>query len=243
MRPSKLAVVGAALAAGCALTGCGVGQGGPGLVDSATTTVVATATAGAAAPTTTAVGAGAVPSTTGAVPSTTGAVPLTTGQTGPGGQALSFRSMTIRLRASWRSGGGGDQVTVAFSQACRRSAGGIDCPGFLLLGPSQIAVADELGPYDPARPWHPGTGVEGCPMDRDGLYESGSRLRKGGFAKVGGRDAVYREWRIACVDARTGKPKTGYLQRIWHLPRSQILVVDEWSTPGLAEVLAGASFG
>src|SRR4029453_10791825 len=132
-------------------------------------------------------------------PTGTGKVPLTTGQTGPAGKPLTFRGLTIRPRASWRAGGGGDHVGGgtsrgwrrrgggggAPSRACRRSAGGVDCPGFLLLGPSQIAIASELSPYDPERPWHPGAGVEGCPQDRDGLAEVlPARPAKRGRAKV-----------------------------------------------------------
>jgi hypothetical protein len=235
---SKLAVALAAVVAGCVLAGCGGSD--PALVDSSTSTPT---TAAATTATTGRSTTSAAP-TTGAVPSTTGAVPLTTAQTGPGGQALSFRRLTLRLRRSWRAGGGGDHVTVATSRACRRSAGGVDCPGFLLLGPTQIAIANRLAPYDPDVVWHPGAGVEGCPQDRDGLAElAPDRPLKRGRAKVGGKDAVYREWRVTCVDARTSKPETSYLQRVWHLPASKILIVDEWSTPGLDAVLAAATFG
>jgi len=235
-RRSRVVVV-AALAA-CALAGCG--GSGPALVDSTTTRPVPTA---AGATSTTGPGTTAVP-TTEAIPTTTGRVPLTTGQTGPAGRPLTFRGLTLRLRGSWRAGGGGDQVQVVTGRACRRSAGGVDCPGFLLLGPSQIAIASELAPFDPDKVWHPGTGVEGCPQDRDGLAETTpARPAKQGTAKVGGKHAVYREWRIGCVDARTGKPKTGYTQRLWYLKPAGILVVDEWSTPGLDEVLASATFG
>ena len=225
----------AAVVAGGVLAGCD--RSGPALVDSSTT----------APPPTTAATTRPVPTgspTTRAVPSTTGAVPLTTGQWGPAGQALSFRKLTIRLRRGWRAGGGGDHLEVATGRACRRSAGGVDCPGFLLLGPSQIAIANQLAPYDPEAFWHPGAGVEGCPRDRDGLAElPPSRPLKRGTAKLGGRPAVYREWRVTCVDVKTGRPKSSYLQRVWHLPAAKILVVDEWSTPGLGAVLAAASFG
>jgi hypothetical protein len=222
-----------------AVTGCG--GSGPALVDSSTS--APPPTTAAAAPSTTRPGSTAVP-TTGAIPTTTGRVPLTTGQTGPAGAPLTFRHLTIRLARGWRAGGGGDHVEVATSRACRRSAGGVDCPGFLLLGPSQIAIASELAPFDPDKIWHPGTGVEGCPQDRDGLAElPPSRPSKQGTAEVGGKDAVYREWRIACVDARTGKPEESYLQRVWYLKPSGILIVDEWSTPGLAQVLAAGRFG
>jgi hypothetical protein len=235
-RRSRVAVALAALAA-CALAGCG--GSGPELVDSSTTRPVPTT----AATSTTGPATTAVP-TTEAIPTTTGQVPLTTGPTGPAGRPLTFRGLTMRLRGSWRAGGGGDQVEVVTGRACRRSAGGVDCPGFLLLGPSQIAIASELAPFDPDKVWHPGTGVEGCPQDRDGLAETTpTRPARQGTAKVGGKGAVYREWRIGCVDARTGKPKTSYTQRVWYLKPAGILVVDEWSTPGLGEVLASATFG
>jgi hypothetical protein len=236
-RRSKVAV---ALLTAWLVAGCGGGSG-PALVDSSTTRPVPTTAATATA--TTRPGTTAVP-TTGAIPTTTGRVPVTTGQTGPAGAPLTFRRLTIRLGRGWRAGGGGDQVEVATSRACRRSAGRVDCPGFLLLGPSQIAIASELAPYDPDQVWHPGSGVEGCPQDRDGLAEvTPTKPAKRGVAKVGGKDAVYREWRVSCVDARTGEPEASYTQRVWYLKASKILVVDEWSTPGLGEVLAAAKFG
>jgi hypothetical protein len=222
-----------------AVAGCG--RSGPALVDSSTS--APSPSTAAAAPTSTGPGTTAEP-TTGAIPTTTGRVPLTTGQTGPAGGPLTFRHLTIRLVRGWRAGGGGDHVEVVTSRACRRSAGGVDCPEFLLLGPSQIAIASELSPFDPDKPWHPGAGVEGCPKDRDGLAEvPPATPSKKGTAEVGGKDAVYREWRIGCVDARTGEPKDGYLQRIWYLKRSGILVVDEWGTQGLERVLADGRFG
>jgi hypothetical protein len=236
-RRSKVAV---ALLTAWLMAGCGGGSG-PALVDSSTTRPVPTTAATATA--TTRPGTTAVP-TTGAIPTTTGRVPVTTGQTGPAGAPLTFRRLTIRLGRGWRAGGGGDQVEVATSRACRRSAGRVDCPGFLLLGPSQIAIASELAPYDPDQVWHPGSGVEGCPQDRDGLAEvTPTKPAKRGVAKVGGKDAVYREWRVSCVDARTGEPEASYTQRVWYLKASKILVVDEWSTSGLGEALAAAKFG
>jgi hypothetical protein len=235
--PGRRSVAMAALAVALAgaLAGCG---SEPALVDSSTTRPVPTVTTAATA--TTRPGPTAAPGTR-PIPTGTGKVPLTTGQTGPAGKPLTFRGLTIRPHAGWRAGGGGDHVEVVTSRACRRSAGGVDCPGFLLLGPRQIAIASELSPFDPERPWHPGAGVEGCPQDRDGLAEIlPGRPAKRGKAKVGGEDAVYREWRVRCVDARTSEPEEGYLQRIWYLEKPGILVVDEWSTPGLEEVLAAA---
>jgi hypothetical protein len=237
-RRSRVAVALLTVATALAVTACG--GSGPALVDSSTTRPVPTT---ALATSSTRPGTTAVPTTAG-IPTTTGRVPVTTGQTGPAGAPLTFRRLTIRLGRGWRAGGGGDHVEVATSRACRRSAGRVDCPGFLLLGPSQIAIASELAPFDPDQVWHPGSGVEGCPQDRDGLAEvPPTRPTKRGVAKVGGKDAVYREWRVGCVDARTGEPEASYTQRVWYLKASKILVVDEWSTSGLGEALAAATFG
>jgi hypothetical protein len=235
--PTRSAVRVAALLLALALAGCGGDAGGPGGgLGIATTQTVAPPTE----ETTTTTLAGTTRPATSGAPSTTGRA---RGSTGTDGR-LSFRSMTIRLPRGWRATRDGpDRVTVASGGTCRRSAGGVDCPGFLLLGPSQIAIANELGPYRPDRVWHPGTGVEGCPADRDRLLEQPpTRPRTHGFASVGTRQAVYSDWNIPCLDAVTLKPQTSYRQRVWYLPSSQILVVDEWSTPGLAAVLAAATF-
>jgi hypothetical protein len=240
LRRSRAPVLPLTLAAAIVLAGCAgeAGQPGEGLGIATTQTVVAP-TEG----TTTLGSTTTRPATARAPASTT--TTATSGHAGrPVGGRLSFRGMTIRLLPGWRATRDGpDQVTVAAGGPCRRSAGGVDCPGFLLLGPSQIAIAHELAPYDPDRVWHPGTGVEGCPADRDRLVErTPTRPRAGGFARVGTKRAVYRQWVVPCLDAATLKPATSYRQRIWYLPSSRILVVDEWSTPGLAEVLAAATF-
>jgi len=224
-----------ALAAASALAGCGgeAGQAGGGLGIATTQTV--TAPTGGTTTTT-------LEGTTRAAATT---APGTTGQAGRvAGGRLTFRAMTIRRQPGWRATrDAADRVAVASGGACHRSVGGVDCPGFLLLGPSQIAIGHELGPYRPERVWHPGTGVEGCPADRDGLVEqTPARPRTAGFAKVGTNRAVYRVWVVPCLDATTLKPEGSYRQRVWYLPSSGILVVDEWSTPRLAGVLAAATF-
>jgi hypothetical protein len=239
MRRWRAPVLLVTLAAAGGLAGCAgdAGQAGGGLG------IATTLVAGTTTNTTTTTGATttSVTGTTSRPTATT--VPPATSTGRPTDRRLSFRAMTLRLRAGWRATrDGADHVTVA-TGACRRGAGAVDCPGFLLLGPSQIAIANQLGPYDPERVWHPGAGVEGCPADREGLAEQTPRQpRSRGVAKVGTRTALYREWTVPCLDAGTLKPKTSYRQRVWYLPSSRILVVDEWSTPGLGEVLAAATF-
>jgi hypothetical protein len=241
MRRWRAPVLLLTLAAAGGLAGCAgdAGQAGGGLgiatTQAAGTTTYPTTTTTRDATTTTVAGAASRP--------TASTVPPAAPPGRPTDRRLSFRAMTLRLRAGWRATrDGADHVTVA-TGACRHGTGAVDCPGFLLLGPSQVAIANQLGPYHPERVWHPGAGVEGCPADRDGLAEQTPRQpRTRGFARVGTRTAVYREWTVPCLDAATLKPKTSYRQRVWYLPSSRILVVDEWSTPGLGQVLAAATF-
>jgi pimeloyl-ACP methyl ester carboxylesterase len=165
-----------------------------------------------------------------------------------------FHGLSISLPRPWKvghvigSGTGGspfrDEVDVVDGRRCRHSKYLVDCPGFMIFGPT--AVSRMAGfpprPYSPEFPWHPGTGVEGCPMNRDELYESIDRtptVKKA--APVGSKQALYREWVIKCKPSNDPSTVAStYTQRVWYLPVSKILIVDEWSTPGLAEILAKA---
>ena len=161
------------------------------------------------------------------------------------GTSLRFRGMTLAVPDTWKVDANSDGATVANGQACFRSDL-LDrdvCPGFEVHGPDGIAHGYEDRPYRLDQPFHPGTDVSPCATAPDDALEGDHRLAKGGFAKVGPKTAHYRAWRVTCV-ASSGNQPAGkpYVQRIWYLPKSQILVVDEWSTPGLAEALAAAQF-
>ena len=58
---------------------------------------------------------------------------------------------------------------------------------------------------------------------------------------MAGRTANYTEWRIPCSGNFGAAPDGSFLQRDWYLPLSRILVVDEFQTPGLADVLKAAT--
>jgi hypothetical protein len=161
------------------------------------------------------------------------------------GASFRFRGMTLAVPDHWKLDTDSDGATVANGQACFHSDL-LDrdvCPGFEVYGPDGIAHAYEDRPYRLDQPFHPGTDVSPCTTAPDDGLEGGHTLVKDGFAKVGPKTAHYRAWRVTCVASGgtqpAGKP---YVQRIWYLPKSQILIVDEWSTAGLAEALAAARF-
>jgi hypothetical protein len=181
----------------------------------------------------------AVASTT-LAPTTSAAPPSSTT-----GASFRFRGMTLAVPDRWKLDTDSDGATVANGQACFQSDL-LDrdvCPGFEVYGPDGIAHAYEDRPYRLDQPFHPGTDVSPCTTAPDDGLEGGHTLVKDGFAKVGPKTAHYRAWRVTCVASDgtqpAGKP---YVQRIWYLPKSQILIVDEWSTAGLAEALAAARF-
>jgi hypothetical protein len=161
-----------------------------------------------------------------------------------------FRGMTITMATKWkvadtRSG----EVEVRDGRACARFklTGEKLCPGFSLIGPKGIATAHEQSPYKPELPYHPGTDVGPCLTEPNFAWEGPSRLAAQRFVKVGGHTAIYREWRYRCYRDRShptpDRPlRLSYTQRIWYLPKSKILVLDEWSTPGLRETLAAATW-
>jgi hypothetical protein len=161
-----------------------------------------------------------------------------------------FRGMTITMPAKWKvADERGDEVEIRNGRACARVklTGAKVCPGFSLLGPKGIATANEQSPYRPEQPYHPGTDVGPCLTDPDFAWEGPSRLAARRFVKVGGHTAIYREWRYRCYLDRShpapNRPlRLSYTQRIWYLPKSKILVLDEWSTPGLREALAAANW-
>ena len=161
------------------------------------------------------------------------------------GASFRFRGMTLTVPDRWKVDTNSDGATVANGQACVHSdlLGRDVCPGFEVYGPDGIAHGYENRAYRLDQPFHPGTDVSPCTTAPDNGLEGGHTLVKGGFARVGPKTAHYRAWRVICFPSGgtqpAGKP---YVQQIWYLPKSQILIVDEWSTAGLAQALAAARF-
>ncbi|MFG2005394.1 serine/threonine-protein kinase [Spirillospora sp. NPDC048911] len=83
-----------------------------------------------------------------------------------------------------------------------------------------------------------------CPPNTElqGVEKNGIVRR--GLAPIGGRKAEYREWKIGCsvMIPKYEKRNVSFIQRIWYLPQSKVLIVDEWNTPGLAKILEKATW-
>ncbi|WP_053617509.1 serine/threonine-protein kinase [Nocardiopsis sp. NRRL B-16309] len=110
-----------------------------------------------------------------------------------------------------------------------------DCPYLEIAGPGAIA-ADGL--TEDAM-YYPGGGMELC-TDSQAATATPPREERS-LAPIGERMAYYRVWSVPCLTGiEPNAPTAYYEQRYWLLPESQILVVDNFRTEGLAEVLAAA---
>ncbi|MFI7642227.1 hypothetical protein [Nonomuraea sp. NPDC049400] len=173
-----------------------------------------------------------------AVPSPASAAPA---------QPLKLRGgLTIYLPIEWKVYRVDPDWTRVVTGKCRNPKSGYgtpECDSFWVLGPKAIKQGDELfRPYTGAEPFYPATDVQLCPHNRKwGQTPGGAEVK--GLRQMGpGHKAAYREWAFRCVSYSNGKVKSRYVQREWFLPKTKILVVDQWNTPGLAAALKNADW-
>jgi hypothetical protein len=164
--------------------------------------------------------------------------------------------LIMRAPANWRvtySDTRGDYTVSTGScdeDALLGSMGGSRCPSFsMIVGAGAVAsqVPTEQT-YNPGEPYLPSPGVLGCPGEPGGRWQrlGPSNAYHESFAHITSTGtAYYTVWEIGCGPASAGGSPTGsfhFEQRDWYLPVSQILIVDEYSIPGLATVLANATW-
>jgi hypothetical protein len=186
--------------------------------------------------------------------------PAHVGRTGrssqPGPSTLLLGHLIMRTSASWRvtySDARGDYTVSTGSchdDALLGSMGGSRCPSFSMI----VGAGGTAGPvstdqtYRPDHPYNPSSGVLGCPGKPGAGWQrlGPSNSYNQGFAHVtSDATAYYTVWRIGCGLAGpdgSATPSFYFEQRDWYLPGSQILIVDEYSIPGLAAVLAAATW-
>ncbi|MGI5273172.1 hypothetical protein ACQEUU_28770 [Nonomuraea sp. CA-218870] len=141
----------------------------------------------------------------------------------------------------------GDWINVV-TGPCRKPRGGFftpDCQGFWILGPKAIKLgAEGFGPYDAREGgYYPASDVQPCP--KNGKLVRGERIgaHKKGTRQVGpGHKAHYHQFTTRCRTTTGKKVGVSFTTREWYLPKSKILVVDEWSTKNLADALKHADW-
>jgi hypothetical protein len=150
--------------------------------------------------------------------------------------------MTIQLQAGWKPGtvvranDGTTYSGVVTGGSCHTSNFGVDCPGFIMLQPSD---------YQTGRTFQYGSGQNGCPQDRNLMQNWPSNSQPiTADVKVGGRKAYLTQSTVQCIsNSPNGGATKSYIQYVWWVPMANILVVEDgWNTPGLGSVLARATW-
>ncbi|MEU3621423.1 serine/threonine protein kinase [Amycolatopsis coloradensis] len=89
--------------------------------------------------------------------------------------------------------------------------------------------------YEPGKPYHRSTGPRPClSLGAPGETQGSPVLRVNELRPIGTRKAAYEEWQLTCSGGGV------VTQRVWFLPKTRLVVVDEWNTPGLDKILEEA---
>ncbi|MEW9553806.1 hypothetical protein [Nonomuraea sp. NPDC050783] len=161
-------------------------------------------------------------------------------------QALKLRAgLTLYIPIRWVVHRfGADNVQVVTGKCGKPKGWGTpECDAFYILGPSYIKRgAEGFGPYTGKNPFYTASDVQPCPYEDKWGESIGSKVTRG-LRQVGpGHKAAYNAWKATCVTYDRGTTKGHFTQREWYLPKSKILVVDQWNTPGLADTLKHADW-
>ncbi|WP_188197599.1 hypothetical protein [Nonomuraea sp. SYSU D8015] len=161
-------------------------------------------------------------------------------------QPLKLRNgLTLYIPIQWEVHRFGADVVQVVTGRCGKPKGWgtPECDAFYVLGPSAIKVgAEGWGPYTGKRPYYPASDVQPCPLNKKWGEIIGPKVSRG-LRQVGtGHKAAYNAWQARCVPYSSNATKARFTQREWYLPKSKILVVDQWSTPGLADALKYADW-
>ncbi|MER6508630.1 hypothetical protein ABT158_17540 [Nonomuraea sp. NPDC001636] len=154
---------------------------------------------------------------------------------------LTFRGMTLQIPAAWKVGKEDRWGIHVRTGRCDRLA--VECRGFYLVGPEGISLARHGNPYSPEEQYHPGNGLASCVPDKRYIEDFPGKLVGRGVRPVGaGHKATYRVWRVGCSTQSAKRTGVSYQERIWHLPKSKILVFDQWSDNRLGPILQRATW-
>jgi hypothetical protein len=161
-------------------------------------------------------------------------------------QELKLRGgLTLYIPIAWEVHRfGADEVQVITGK-CGKPIGWStpECDAFYILGPSYIKRgAEGFGPYTGKNPFYTASDVQPCPFNDKYGEVIGPKVSRG-LRQVGpGHKAAYNAWQAKCVSYAGTKVYKRFTQREWYLPKTKLLVVDQWNTPGLADTLKHADW-
>ena len=155
---------------------------------------------------------------------------------------VSAGALTLHLPQGWSEVSQGlEKVLVA--PGCPDPKKYFNCKYVLITDNTQQSA--EQPPYRPGEFYRRSAGGRACnAAGRKDLRQEGDAARTASAtAPVGDATATYEEWTIQCVPRGQtgGTGETQVTQRIWFLADRQIVVMDEWRTPGVEELLRTAT--
>ena len=219
---------------------------------------VAPAATGTATPSATAAPTATPPASATSSPGTSGPPAATTspgGTTspghGPGTTALQVGPLILRVPAAWHvtyHDAQGDYTVSTTSCAgddLIGAEGGSACPSFSLIENAGTSGEPAGTGYRPGSVYTRSTGATGCPArPTTGWFRDiPATPYSSGYAPVtAARTADYTVWQVGCLPDDRPPPAFYFQQRDWYLPDSDILIIDEYATPGLAQILATATW-
>ncbi|MFD5089944.1 serine/threonine-protein kinase [Amycolatopsis thailandensis] len=110
---------------------------------------------------------------------------------------------------------------------------GEHCAGVVFSDNSRIDAATPA--YEPGKPYNRSNGPRPChSIGAPGETQGSPILQKKDLRPIGTKKAAYEEWRLTCSGGGA------VTQRVWFLPKTQLVIVDEWNTPGLDKILEEA---
>ncbi|SEH01725.1 hypothetical protein SAMN05444920_121173 [Nonomuraea solani] len=160
-------------------------------------------------------------------------------------QALKLRGgLTLYIPIEWKVSRHGDGVQVVTGKCGKPKGWGTpECDAFYILGPSHIRRgAEGFGAYTGKNPFYTAGDVQPCPINKKWGEVVGPKVSRG-LRQVGpGHKAAYNAWKSTCVTYSSGAVRARFTQREWYLPKTRLVVVDQWNTPGLADTLKNADW-
>lgn len=163
-----------------------------------------------------------------------------------------FDGLNVTVPAAWKKGdvyrgvsepGMSDVLGVRTGGACKTGTGVNSCPGFEIHGPNALSVdSTNVNKYSTG-PWNRSTDVFPCASDPSMIISSlTTHYQTQTTTTVGGRKATYSEWKVPCSSINGSSKTSSFIERTWWLPTDNMLIVDDWNTPGLYDVMKNATW-
>ncbi|MBP2179667.1 serine/threonine-protein kinase [Amycolatopsis magusensis] len=157
---------------------------------------------------------------------------------------LDVGPLTLEVPPTWTRRSQGLEQVIVDAAECADPVKYFNCRYFMVTDNTKANA--EQPAYVPGKPYRRSSNGRACnAAGRKDLWQNGNHtLQEATETQVGGRPARFERWTVECVprDANGGVGEVRVTQRIWFVPDSDVVIVDEWDVPGLAGMLNSAEW-